>query len=60
MDLSEVVEFLRELPGDQRVRTLHVQSKSSTVLVDSRGVARVVRDHEDDARWFIVELPTRH
>lgn len=39
MDLGEVVAYLSELPGDQRVRTLLVEDDTFTVLVDSAGNA---------------------
>lgn len=58
--LSEVVEFLRELPGDQRVRTILIHSEDVTIVVDGSGNARVVRKDQEGARWFLVELPTRH
>lgn len=56
--IAEVVTYLQALPGATNVRTMLVEDNTFTVLVDSKGEARTIRNNRHH-RWFFIDLPTK-
>lgn len=57
--IGEVVKYLLELPQDLSVLTQLVEDNSFTVIVDSKGEARTMRNSDKDHRWMMIDLPAR-
>jgi hypothetical protein len=56
--VQEIISYLQELPLNLHVRTMLVEDETFTVLVDTTGNARTVKNNNDN-RWFLIELPVK-